>query len=73
VIFLKFPPVLTVHLKRFDFDLQRMGFTKIHDVFEFPARLYLDEFLAPDAPPESRAQPNVYLLHSVLVHSVSYC
>ena len=24
VIFKKFPPVLTVHLKRFDFDLQRM-------------------------------------------------
>jgi ubiquitin carboxyl-terminal hydrolase 7 len=24
VIFTKFPPVLTVHLKRFDFDLQRM-------------------------------------------------
>ena len=24
VIFSKFPPVLTVHLKRFDFDLQRM-------------------------------------------------
>ena len=24
VIFRKFPPVLTVHLKRFDFDLQRM-------------------------------------------------
>ena len=45
-------------------------FTKIHDVFSFPARLHLDEFLAPDAPPESRAQPNTYLLHSVLVHSV---
>ena len=24
VIFTKFPPVLTIHLKRFDFDLQRM-------------------------------------------------
>ena len=24
VIFQKFPPVLTIHLKRFDFDLQRM-------------------------------------------------
>jgi hypothetical protein len=31
VTFTKFPPVLTIHLKRFDFDLQRMAFTKIHD------------------------------------------
>jgi ubiquitin carboxyl-terminal hydrolase 7 len=43
VIFTKFPPVLTVHLKRFDFSLQRMGSTKINDKFEFPARLDLDE------------------------------
>ena len=32
----------------------------------------MDEFLAPDAPAESRSQPNIYLLHSVLVHSVRY-
>ena len=29
VIFTKFPPVLTVHLKRFDFDLQRMVWDSI--------------------------------------------
>jgi ubiquitin carboxyl-terminal hydrolase 7 len=68
VSFTKFPPVLTIHLKRFDFSLQRMSSTKINDKFEFPARLCLDEFLSADAPPESRASPNIYLLHSVLVH-----
>ena len=47
VTFTKFPPVLTIHLKRFDFDLQRMAFTKINDNFEFPARLKLDKYLAP--------------------------
>ena len=29
VIFTKFPPVLTIHLKRFTFDLERMGFFKV--------------------------------------------
>jgi len=46
VIFLTFPPVLTIHLKRFDFDFQTMGFTKIHDYFEFPERLVLDKYVA---------------------------
>lgn len=69
VIFTKFPPVLTIHLKRFDFDMITMGFRKIHDYFSFPEILELDPFLAKDSPPESTAVPNVYALHSVLVHS----
>ena len=69
VIFTKFPPVLTIHLKRFDFDMITMGFRKIHDFFSFPEILELDNFLADDCPPESRAVPNEYTLHSVLVHS----
>lgn len=69
VIFTKFPPVLTIHLKRFDFDMVTMGFRKIHDYFSFPEILELDSFLAKDSPPESTAVPNVYALHSVLVHS----
>jgi hypothetical protein len=68
VIFESFPPVLTIHLKRFDFDLNSMNFTKIHDYFEFPLRLDVDEFLSEDCPAEARAVPNVYVLHSVLVH-----
>ncbi len=69
VIFTKFPPVLTIHLKRFDFDFETMGFKKIHDCFEFSTLLDVDAFLADDASEESRAVPNRYLLHSVLVHS----
>ena len=38
------------------------------DSFEFPARLKLDQYLAPNAPETSREHPNTYLLHSVLVH-----
>ena len=70
VIFTKFPPVLTIHLKRFDFDLHRMCFAKIHDRLEFPAELNLDEFLDPTCRGAGEdVVPNDYLLHSVLVHS----
>lgn len=67
VCFTSFPPVLTIHLKRFDFDFNTMNFIKIHDNYEFPAHLSLDEYLSPDAPHESKN--NKYLLHSVLVHA----
>lgn len=68
VIFETFPPVLTVHLKRFDFDLQTMNFTKIHDHYEFPLRLELDRYVAESSLEESPRVPNNYVLHSVLVH-----
>ena len=38
VIFSKFPPVLTVHLKRFDFDLQRMVRYSIQQKYEILLR-----------------------------------
>ena len=41
--------VLTIQLKRFDFDMNKMCFVKVHDKYEFPLRLELDEFLAPGA------------------------
>jgi len=78
VIFTKFPPVLTILLKRFDFDMQRMAYVKIHDEFAFPARLCLDEFIAQDVREQQEKEEaeqgikkvsNTYLLHSVLVHS----
>ena len=69
VIFTKFPPVLTIHLKRFDFDMNTLNFRKIHDYYEFYDRLNLDQYLAEDSPPESKLNPNNYVLHSVLVHS----
>lgn len=68
VIFTKFPPVLTILLKRFDFDLHKMRFIKIHDHYEFGTKINLDSYLAEDAPAESKRYPNTYVLHSVLVH-----
>eukprot|EP00981_Chlorochromonas_danica_P002970 scaffold601_cov170-Ochromonas_danica.AAC.31 len=84
VIFTHFPPILTIHLKRFDFDLQTMNFMKIHDHYEFPSILYLDDFLDHDKNQKEEKSgddgleekegdqpttPNTYILHSVLVHS----
>ena len=67
VIFTEFPPVLTIQLKRFDFDMTRLCFAKVHDKFEYPPELHLDEFLDKSNGPPT--VPNNYLLHSVLVHS----
>ena len=69
-VFTRLPPVLTLLLKRFDFDPRVMNFVKIHDRYEFPVRINLDRFVDPR---QSDGEPvkNDYLLHSVLVHSVS--
>ena len=69
VIFTKFPPVLTIHLKRFTFEIQRMSFAKVHDSLKFPSELYLDEFLDPSITKDPNHIPNDYVLHSVLVHA----
>jgi hypothetical protein len=69
VIFTHLPPVLTIHLKRFDYDMN-FGFVKVHDRYEFPVRLCLDEFVVQDEDaPENPGRGNTYLLHSVLVHA----
>jgi ubiquitin C-terminal hydrolase len=80
VVFTKLPPVMTIHLKRFDFDMQRLQMRKIHDYFEFPSYMNLDEFIGEDvlaANELARASgqdvpTNDYVLHSVLVHTGDY-
>ena len=67
VIFMKLPPVLTIHLKRFELDNERACYKKVHDHFEFPSWLDLDPYLAQDS--EQKGQDNEYIVHSVLVHS----
>ncbi|KAK7111658.1 ubiquitin carboxyl-terminal hydrolase 7-like isoform X1 [Littorina saxatilis] len=64
VIFVKFPPVLHLHLMRFMYDPATDTNIKINDRFEFPERLNLDEFLQK----KEKTQAN-YILHAVLVHS----
>ena len=66
VLFTDFPPVLQLHLKRFEYDYQRDLNVKINDRYEFPEQLDLDagdgKYLSPDA---DRSVRNKYLLHSV--------
>ncbi|KAF1868595.1 hypothetical protein Lal_00036033 [Lupinus albus] len=68
VLFIDFPPVLQLQLKRFEYDFMRD--TMINDRYEFPLQLDLDrengKYLSPDA---DRTVRNLYTLHSVLVHS----
>ncbi|KAL2900926.1 Ubiquitin carboxyl-terminal hydrolase 12, partial [Bienertia sinuspersici] len=70
VLFLDFPPVLQLQLKRFEYDFMRDTMIKINDRYEFPLQLDLDrengKYLAPGA---DRSVRNTYTLHSVLVHS----
>ncbi|GAA0176566.1 cysteine protease [Lithospermum erythrorhizon] len=70
VLFIDFPPVLQLQLKRFEYDFMRDTMVKINDRYEFPLELDLDredgKYLSPDA---DRSVRNLYNLHSVLVHS----
>lgn len=62
--FKKFPPVLCLHLLRFEYDYQLAQHRKIDDSYSFDDRLDLSEFLEkPDCSPCS------YKLLSILVHS----
>lgn len=64
VIFLTFPPVLYLHLMRFQYDPLTDTNVKLNDRYAFPEQLKLDEFLKK---PEST--PADYTLLAVLVHS----
>lgn len=65
VIFTKYPPVLHLQLKRFEYDFQRDTMVKINDRHEYPLEINLNDFLEnPDG-----SKPQLYHLHGVLVHS----
>ncbi|RZC68053.1 hypothetical protein C5167_031313 [Papaver somniferum] len=70
VLFIDFPPVLQLQLKRYDYDFVQDTMVKINDRYEFPLQLDLDredgKYLSLDA---DRSVRNLYTLHSVLVHS----
>ncbi|XP_024443311.2 ubiquitin C-terminal hydrolase 12 isoform X1 [Populus trichocarpa] len=70
VLFIDFPPVLQLQLKRFEYDFMRDTMVKINDRYEFPLQLDLDRENGKYLSPESdRSVRNLYTLHSVLVHS----
>lgn len=66
VIFMSFPDVLHLQLKRFEYDIQRDAMMKINDRYEFPEEFDASPYLDKDA---DRSEPWEYQLHGVLVHS----
>lgn len=64
VIFLSFPPVLHLHLMRFQYDPITDNSVKFNDRFDFYEEINLDRYLA-----EKESTPADYKLHAVLVHS----
>lgn len=65
-IFETFPPVLHLHLKRFEYDFQRDAMMKINDRHAFPMEFDASPYLSKDA---DKSESYVYQLHGVLVHS----
>lgn len=66
VIFESFPPVLHLHLKRFEYDLNLLTMMKVNDRHVFPMEFDAAPYLSSNA---DRSEPWVYELHGVLVHS----
>jgi len=66
VIFMSFPDVLHLQLKRFEYDIQRDTMMKINDRYEFPEEFDAASYLDKDA---DRSESWEYQLHGVLVHS----
>jgi ubiquitin carboxyl-terminal hydrolase 7 len=64
VIFASFPPILHLHLLRFQYDPMTNNSVKFNDRFEFGEKINLDKYL--EKPEETPAN---YILHAVLVHS----
>lgn len=63
VRFMKLPPVLQLHLKRFEYDFNREAMVKINDRFEYPTEIDLSQYVDGSEP-----GTDIYVLHSVLVH-----
>lgn len=70
VRFKSLPPVLELHLRRFEYDFTTDSMAKINERFEFPTVLDMDregrKYFTDEADPSVK---NLYKLHSVLVHS----
>ncbi|KAK3378288.1 hypothetical protein B0H63DRAFT_397552 [Podospora didyma] len=66
VIFMSFPDVLHLQLKRFEYDLQRDTMMKINDRYEFPEEFDASSYLDKGA---DMSESWEYQLHGVLVHS----
>lgn len=68
--FLSLPPILQLQLRRFEYDPMRDQMMKINDRFEYPTEIDLTPFISDaNGEPIKPSEPELYVLHSVLVHS----
>ena len=71
----EFPYLLTIQLKRFDFDYMSMQRIKLSDRVEFKNFMDLSDFIAEDpmniSPDGPAVKPTEYELYSVIIHSGS--
>lgn len=61
----RFPPVLQLDLKRFEYDLKLLTMVKDESVWTFPDEIDLDPFLSFSG---DRSEPCIYRLCSVITH-----
>ena len=66
VIFMSFPDVLHLQLKRFEYDIAKDTMMKVNDRYEFPETFDASPYLSEDA---DKSEAWTYQLHGVLVHS----
>jgi len=59
------PPIINIHLQRFEFSPITGGTVKVKDYFEFPYHLDMEPYLIED---EDHSKPHNYELYAVLVH-----
>lgn len=62
----KFPPILHLQLKRFQYDISEDAMVKLDDLFEFPEEIDLSPYLAANA---DRSEPWTYVIYGVVAHS----
>ncbi|KII61752.1 Ubiquitin carboxyl-terminal hydrolase 7 [Thelohanellus kitauei] len=64
--FVKYPPLLHIHLLRFVFNPEVFNYEKVYDKFEFYREINLDKYLESDA--NEGTGDNIFYLQSILVH-----
>ena len=68
--FLKYPNILILQLKRFEYNQKREAMVKINEYFEFYEELNLEKYMYKTNQLQD-SNENLYSLHSVVVHKGS--
>lgn len=67
-IIIETPDVLSIHLKRFRFDIDKGDMVKVADAFEFPTTLDITPFVKSDIVKLRGKEDNLYELQAIVMH-----